>query len=148
MGRQYRSAKARGLSGGESMREFVGPVPGSTSNTNSPGHAHMIPSYGVTDISTWAASTYFVAPPTAGCIKTFFTASTNGAAARWFNFSSSGNTVTIQHMGGASTVNTHMVCGASSVDNCITLMGVNSTHWLVVSVYPSTASTGFDIRTT
>jgi hypothetical protein len=148
MGRQFRPPRSKGNEGdGGSFREFVGPVPGTSVATNSLSHVNMIPSYGVTDISTWAASTYFRAPPTQGCIKTLVSAST-APAVRYICVSSSGNTVTINNNGAQTTANTHLQCGATTMDACITLMGVNSTHWVVVSVYPTTASGSWDIRTT
>jgi hypothetical protein len=142
MGRQYRSPRARsGL--GDNFREFVGPVPGTTVAV-----ADMIPSYGVTDLSTWGASTYFMAAPTSGCIKTFVSHS-SAPAARVVKFST-GNTVSVLYPGvttGASG-NTHIAFAASTLDTCITLMGLNSTHWLVVSVHPALNSTGTAILST
>jgi hypothetical protein len=149
MGRQFRSARQKGVSNSGDFREFVGPTPASSVASANQTHAHIIPSYGVTDVSTWAASTYYIAPPTQGCIKTLFSHSTAGVA-RWFNLSATTTTgvVTVNAAGGATTSNTHLALGASTLDNCITLMGINSTHWVVVSVYPTTASTAWDIRTT
>jgi hypothetical protein len=142
MGRQYRSPKQAGSVGGGHFREFVGPTPPS-----SVGLVDQIPSYGVTNISTWAASTYFMAPPSEGVMKTILSSnpSSAAAAARVIKLSS-GNTVTVGYVGpttGASG-NTHLSFGASTADFCVTLMGVNSTHWAIVSVHPvTTASTGF-----
>jgi hypothetical protein len=88
-----------------------------------------------------------MAPPTEGCMKTILSSnpSSAAAAARVIKLSS-GNTVTVGYVGpttGASG-NTHLSFGASTADFCVTLMGVNSTHWAIVSVHPvTTASTGF-----
>jgi hypothetical protein len=142
MGRPFRSPRARGTLG-DNFREFVGPTPGTTEAT-----ANMIPSYGVTDLSTWGASTYFMAAPTSGCIKTFVSHS-SAPAARVVKFST-GNTVSVLYPGvttGASG-NTHIAFAASTLDTCITLMGLNSTHWLVVSVHPALNSTGTAILST
>lgn len=151
MGRQFKSPRLQGPGGGISghFREFVGPVPGSSSDVTDGVTA--IPSYGVTDISTWAASTYMLAPPVAGCMKTFVSHnSSGGAAARVIALSSipTGSTapgsVTVGYntpTSGASG-NTHLAFGASTADICVTLMGVNSTHWVIVSA-PTTTSTGF-----
>jgi hypothetical protein len=147
MGRQFRSPRAPGLGG--HFREFVGPVPGSTVAEANLGHAHTIPSYGVTDISTWGASTYFMAPPTAGCMKTFVSHS-SAPAARVVKLST-GNTVTILYPGGATTGasgNTHISFAASTLDTCLTIMGLNSTHWMLVSVHPALNSTGTSILST
>jgi hypothetical protein len=142
MGRQYRGPRQAGVVGGGNHREFVGPTPPSSVSL-----VDQIPSYGVTNISTWAASTYLMAPPTEGCMKTILSSnpSSAAAAARVIKLSS-GNTVTVGYVGpttGASG-NTHLSFGASTADFCVTLMGVNSTHWAIVSVHPvTTASTGF-----
>ena len=142
MGRQYRTPRAPGVTGGH-FREFVGPTPGSTVATLNLGGAHTIPSYGVTDISTWGASTYLMAPPEQGCMKTILSRSSSGAA-RVIKLSTA-NTVTVGYntpTTGASG-NTHLSFGASTADVCVTLMGADSTHWVIVSAYPTTASTGF-----
>jgi hypothetical protein len=142
MGRQYRSPKIAGVVGGGNHREFVGPTPPS-----SIGLVDQIPGYGVTNISTWAASTYFMGPPAEGVMKTILSSnpSSAAAAARMIKLSS-GNTVTVGYVGPTtgSGGNTHLSFGASTADICVTLMGVNSTHWAIVSVHPvTTASTGF-----
>jgi hypothetical protein len=148
MGRQFRGQRSVGPVSGGSFREFVNPAP--TSAVGADGGASpsfYIPSYGVTNISTWAASTYVMAAPSEGVIKTILSSnpSSAAAAARVIKLSS-GNTVTVGYVSpttGASG-NTHLSFGASTADFCLTLMGVNSTHWAIVSVHPvTTASTGF-----
>lgn len=143
MGRQFRSPRQRGAVSNDGFREFVGPVPGSTVTDLNLGGGHVIPSYGVTDISTWGASTYLMAAPTQGCLKTIVSRSSSGAA-RVIKLST-GNTVTVGYntpTTGASG-NTHLSFGASTADVCVTLLGADSTHWMIVSAYPTTASTGF-----
>lgn len=148
MGRQFRSPRAPGGSGAH-FREFVGPTPGSTvASVTNLGDFSVIPSYGVTDISTWGASTYLMAPPTQGCMKTFVSHS-SAPAARVVKLST-GNTVTVlfpQPTTGASG-NTHISFAASTLDTCLTLMGLNSTHWVLVSVHPALNSTGTSILST
>jgi hypothetical protein len=147
MGRQFRSPRERGVAAGD-FREFVGPTPGSTEANATMGGPHVIPSYGVTDISTWGASTYYMAPPTQGCMKTIVSHS-SAPAARVIKLSTN-KTVTILYPGattGASG-NTHIAVAASTLDTCLTLMGLNSTHWLVVSVHPALNSTGTAILST
>ena len=148
MGRQFRAPRSRGTIG-DSVREFVGPTPGSTVVTANLGDPNTIPSYGVTDISTWGASTYYMAAPTSGCIKTFVSHS-SAPSARVVKLST-GNTVTVLYPGGATTGasgNTHISFAASTLDTCLTLMGLNSTHWMVVSVHPALNSTGTSIVST
>jgi hypothetical protein len=147
MGRQFRSPRAPGLGG--HFREFVGPTPGSTVAEANLGHAHTIPSYGVTDISTWGASTYFMAPPTQGCVKTIVSHTSAPTGARVIKLST-GNTVTLLYPSpttGASG-NTHIKVDASTLDTCLTLLGLNSTHWMLVSVHPALNSTGTSILST
>jgi len=146
MGRQYRSPKLAGL-GNNQFREFVGPVPGSSADTT------VIPNYGVTDISTWAASTYPMAPPVQGVIKTIVSSAT-APAARVIQLSTSETqTVTCHIPGGVTTGasgNTHIGIAATTLDICLTLMGYNSTHWVIVSLFPAVAlgSTGVSILST
>jgi hypothetical protein len=149
MGRQYRAPRAHAS---EQHAEFVGPVPGSTVTDLNLGGALVIPAYGVTDISTWGASTYLMAPPTQGCVKTLLHHGPTSAAsaARTIKLST-GNTVTIRYCTPTTGTagNTHIVFGAATADICMTLLGVNSTHWVVQSVFPvTTASTVYNITST
>jgi hypothetical protein len=147
MGRQFRSPRVAGKVDGGSFREFVGPVPGSSSAVANLSHPHTIPAYGVTNISTWAASTYFMAPPVEGALKTIVSYS-SGSAVRWIK-ASTGATVNVGGIGGsASTANTSIIFSDSTVGQCLTLLGLNSTMWAIVSVYPALNSTAIDIRTT
>jgi hypothetical protein len=151
MGRQYRSPRAKGAVG-DGVREFVGPVPGSSVVTLNLGAAHTIPSYGVTDISTWAASTYLMAPPTQGCMKTILHHGPTSAAgaARTIKLSTD-NSVTVRYCTPTTGTagNTHILIGNATADVCLTLMGVNSTHWIVYSVFPvTTASSVYNILST
>ena len=145
MGRQFRTPRAPGLGGGGgNIREFVGPVAPTTVTPE-----FVIPAYGVTDISTWGASTYTMAPPVAGALKTFVSHS-SAPNARVVKLST-GNTVTALYPGGPTTGasgNTHISFAASTLDTCITLMGLNTTHWMVVSVHPALNSTGTSILST
>lgn len=144
MGRQFRTQRIIGPGGGGNghYREFVGPTPTSVAT------ADMIPGYGVTDISTWAASTYYMAAPEQGAIKTLFSHSSNPAA-RTVRLSTAG-TVTINWPGktSGSAGNTELSFAASTLDTCLTLMGANSTHWLIVSIHPVLNSTGTSITST
>lgn len=149
MGRQFRSPRAN--SGGGHYREFVGPTPGSTVATSNLSDPNVVPSWGVTDISTWGASTYLMAPPTQGCMKTIVSHTSAPVGARVIAFSTQGaKTVTVAFPGattGASG-NTAIKFDASTLDTCITLMGLNSTHWMIVSVHPALNSTGTSLTST
>lgn len=150
MGRQFRNPRARTAA---AEREFVGPVPGSSvTDLNLGNSGHVIPSYGVTDISTWAASTYLMAPPTQGCVKTILHhGPTSAAGASRTIKLSTGNTVTVRYCTPTTGTagNTHIVIGNATADVCLTLLGVNSTHWIVQSVFPvTTASSVYNITST
>jgi hypothetical protein len=144
MGRQYRSARVTGP-GGDNFREFVNPAP---STAVTAGNPFDIPGYGVTDISTWGASTYYMAPPVQGAVKTLISHS-SAPAARTVRLST-GASVTVLWSGkttGASG-NTEFSFAASTLDTCVVLVGLNSTHWVLQSIYPALNSTGTAILST
>ena len=135
MGRQYRPPRAGGspqVSAG-TAQQFVGPAIVTSSST-----IIVIPNYGITDISTWAAGDYVLDAPVTGVEKMIISASSS-TLSRVIRMST-GTSVKINDVGAAHT----QVTFATSVGCCLTLLGYNSTHWLVKSMHPPTAvnSTG------
>lgn len=139
MGRQYRSPR-RGAAG--SQHQVTGPSVVTSSST-----LIVIPNYGVTDMSTWAAGEYVLDTPDVGSFKTFI-CSSSAATTKTVRLST-GNTVTIAFntpTTGASG-NTQ-INFASTLDQCIQMYGQNSTHWVMVSVQPALNSTAVSILST
>jgi hypothetical protein len=93
----------------------------------------------VTDITAFTAGEYVLDAPDIGVRKTII-CSASAAAARVIRFSTginiSGGTL-------ATTAGTQITFNAT-VDQCLVLLGLNSTHWVIESMYPPTAvnSTG------
>ena len=88
-----------------------------------------IPNYGVTDVTTWAAGDYVLAPPEEGVRKTIVSV-TSTSVARVIR-SATDASVKIGH-GGA----TQIQAAASTGSWCIVLLGINSTQWAVENQYP------------
>src|SRR5512139_486996 len=133
MGRQYRPPRRgpdspAGLAGMTHM-PIVTPSVVTSSST-----VIAIPNYGATDISTWAAGDYVLDAPAAGVVKTLFAVSSTSAA-RVIRAATDAS-VKIG-LGGA----TQITNAASTVAFSVTMMGVNSTQWVVLSAFP-VASTG------
>lgn len=126
MGRQFRTPR---IAGGATP--FVGSIQNPTSV------ASVIPNYGVTDVSTWAAGDYVLAAPAEGVRKVFV--SVQGTSVARVIRGSTGTSVKF-----GSTAHTQLNFGNTTVACCIELMGYNSTQWLIMSAFPL-ATTGAGI---
>ncbi len=124
MGRQFRVLR-RG--GGTSP--FV-----QMASTLASSAAAIIPNYGVTDITDAPAGDFQLDAPDVGVRKTLI-CSASAAAARVVRFSSSG---TVSGGTLATTAGTQITFNAT-VDQVVVLLGRNSTHWVIESMYPPTA---------
>lgn len=101
-----------------------------------------IPNYGITDVSAAAATDWVLAPPDVGVRKTLFSTSSTSVA-RVVRLSTGTSVV------GNSTAGT-IITFQATLDTVITLIGINSTRWIVESVYPPAAavnSTGLTVAT-
>ena len=134
MGRQYRAPR-RG-SGGFSSNSLVAPAIVTSSST-----AIAIPNYGITDIGAYAAGEYVLDSPDTAIRKTLLCVSSSSAA-RVVRMST-GTSVTVG--GGAAT----QITFNATIDQCVVLVGVNSTHWAIETAYPPIAvnATGLAIAT-
>ena len=135
MGRQFRTPRSGGspaLQGGGAF-PFVGPSIATSSST-----AIAISNYGVTDISTWPAGEYVLAAPVTGVQKIIVSASSTSLA-RVIRMS----TAATVKVNGDGTAHTQITFNAT-VGMCLTLMGQNSTAWIIQGMHPPTAvnSTG------
>jgi len=128
MGRQFRPPRSG------TVNKFVQPNTTSSSST-----AVAIPNYGITDIGGFSAGDYVLAPPDEGVRKTIFCVSSSSAA-RVLRFST-GGTVTAGTLAGStgSLAGTQITFNAT-VDQCVVLIGINTTHWAIESMYPPTAA--------
>jgi hypothetical protein len=122
MGRQYRAPR-RGT-----VNKFV-TIPAVIGVTSV---VVQIPNYGVTDVSTFAAGEYVLDAPEEGVEKTIISVS-GTSVARVIRSATDGAV----KFGNALT---SIVYGASTIDMCITMVGVNSTRWAITSVYPVAAT--------
>lgn len=133
MGRQFRSPR-RGT-GGVMTAPYVIPstLEGPAATT---GHTISIPNYGITDLSTFAAGEYTMDAPEAGVRKTLVraVAGSSGVVVRF----STGKTVSAGTL--ATTAATQVTFNATN-DCCIVLIGQNSTHWFVESMWSSITNT-------
>ena len=137
MGRQYRPPRSGGspsVSGGSAL-QFVGPAVVTSSSVLT-----VIPNYGVTDISTWAAGDYVLDAPSSGVEKTIICASSSSTAKVILMSTAQPGTIKIN---GDGTAHTRITFNAT-VGQCVSLVGQNSTSWIVRSMHPPTAvnSTG------
>lgn len=101
-----------------------------------------IPNYGVSRITTTAAETFVLGAPDENVEKTLLVNSPTSAAITVRL--STGTSVTV-----GSTAATQLTFNATA-DTCVRLIGVSSTSWSVVSVYPDNVaenSTGTVIGT-
>jgi hypothetical protein len=131
-------------------RQFRPPRRGPDQPAGLPGMSHMpitvpyvvsasstvvaIPNYGATDLSAYAAGDFVLDAPAAGVVKTLFSY-TSTAAARVIR----GSTSTAVKFGNQGF--TEIQWGNSTSANAVTLLGVNSTLWAIISGYPTTVST-------
>jgi hypothetical protein len=101
-----------------------------------------IPNYGVTEISS-AANTWTLAPPVEGCEKVLYALGISSAA-RVVQLST--NAAAAVKVGNQSATR---ITFNATVAQCVTLRGINSTQWLLVSADPPIAanSTGIVIGT-
>lgn len=133
MGRQFRTPRSGGsYQVGGLTRQFTVPVQTAATSVDV-----IIPNYGVTDISTFAAGDYVLAAPEAGVEKIIV--SIQGTSAARVIRGSTGTSVKF-----GSTAHTQLNIGGSTVACCIKLLGYNSTQWLIMSAHP-VATTGAGI---
>jgi hypothetical protein len=92
----------------------------------------VIPNYGVTDLSTWAAGDWVLDAPEEGVRKTFISVS-GTSVARVIRMATDASVK-------LSNAGTQFTFGATTIDQCITLIGVNSTRWCIEQVYPVAAT--------
>jgi hypothetical protein len=92
----------------------------------------VIPNYGVTDLSTWAAGDWVLDAPEEGVQKTLISVSSTSVA-RVIRMATDAS-VKLSNSG------TQITFGASTIDQCVVLRGVNSTRWCIESVYPVAAT--------
>jgi hypothetical protein len=121
MGRQFRSPR-RG--NGEKFNTIQVPAVSSV--------AAVIPNYGVTDVSTWAAGDWVLDAPEEGVQKTFISV-TGTSVARVIRMATDASVK-------VSNAGTQITFGASTIDHCVVLRGVNSTRWCIESIYPVAAT--------
>jgi hypothetical protein len=128
MGRQYRT-----LPSNEGSKLISGTTSASVVT---------IPNYGVTEISS-AANTWTLAPPVEGCEKVLYALGISSAA-RVVQLST--NAAAAVKVGNQSATR---ITFNATVAQCVTLRGINSTQWLLVSADPPIAanSTGIVIGT-
>lgn len=132
MGRQFRTPR-RGASVGAGSMAFVSPAVVTSSST-----AIAIPNYGVTDIGAYTAGDYVLDSPETGSRKTILCVSSTSLA-RVVRFSTGGTVScgTLAATTGA-TGGTQITFNAT-VDQCVVLLGVNTTHWAIEAMFPPTA---------
>lgn len=92
-----------------------------------------IPNYGITDVSTWAAGDYVLDAPEEGVRKAFVSVSSSSVA-RVIRCATDAS-VKLGN-GGA----TQFIFGATTIDQCLRMVGVNSTRWCIESIYPVAAT--------
>lgn len=142
MGRQFRAPR-RGNSGvvGHSWG-FVGPSIVSSSST-----LVVIPNYGATDLSTWAAGEYVLDAPEAGVVKLLCSNSTTNLA-RVIKLSTNASvSVNTNPVTTGASGNTQITFNGTA-DQVMALIGINSTHWSVMFTNAAQHSTGMAIAST
>jgi hypothetical protein len=122
MGRQFRTARR---AGGD--RPFV-----AANTTGASSAAVAIPNYGITDVTNIGAVDIVLDAPETGVQKTLI-CSASAAVARVIKFSSNASV----SCGTLATTAGVQVTMQATVDMCLTLIGRNSTHWVIQSVYPA-----------
>jgi hypothetical protein len=121
MGRQFRAPRR-----GASVKFNSLQVPAVSSLVS------VIPNYGVTDMSTWAAGEYVLDAPEEGVVKTIISVSGTSVARVVRSATDSG----VKFANGL----TSLVFGQTTIDVSITMVGVNSTRWCITSANPVTSS--------
>lgn len=119
MGRQFRPPRS-----GE-VKKLVTPLVSASSTLA------VIPNYGITDISTYAAGDYVMDAPVEGVDKTIVWASSSSAAV--VVRMSTGTSVKVGH-----TAATQITFGLTTCDCAARLVGLNSTRWALVNMTIST----------
>lgn len=133
MGRQLRTVR-RGVSqGAGGGNAFV-----TASIITSSSTAIAIPNYGITDLAAYTAGDIVLDAPETGSRKTILCVSSTSLA-RVLRFSTGGTVScgTLAATTGA-TGGTNITFNAT-VDQCVVLIGVNSTHWAIECMFPPTA---------
>ena len=128
MGRQYRSLPQNE---GEALI-----VPRATGSA-----LIQIANYGVTVLSDSTSPTSVLDAPVAGVEKTIFCTAAAGTAT--VVRGSTGQTVSFNSTGGGT-----IITFQATVDKCITLVGVNSTQWLIKSYKGAAFTTVINLTTT
>lgn len=148
MGRQFRTPR-RGVSVGGGAQPFVSPAVVTSSST-----AIAIPNYGVTDIGAYAAGEYVLDAPETGSRKTIVCVSSTSNA-RVIRFSTvagvGAGAVTCGTLAGTTgTSGGTQITFNATTDMCVVLLGINSTHWAIETMWPPTAanSTGIVLAAT
>jgi hypothetical protein len=116
MGRQLRSKR-----GGE-VKKFTRATTGTTK--------HTIDAYGVTEIVSTAAASFVLAPPEEGVEKTPIFQNPTSAAVAVLLSTDGAASVTV------GTTAATRITSNSTAAAVVKLVGVNSTRWAVVSIYP------------
>jgi hypothetical protein len=123
MGRQFRPPRR-----GSGTKFVTVQVPTSSST------AIAIPNYGVTDLSTFTAGDWVMDAPEEGVTKTLVSVSSTSVA-RVIRMATDASVKCGN--GGA----TQITFSATTVDQCVRLLGINSTRWVIEYMTP-VASTG------
>jgi hypothetical protein len=92
----------------------------------------VIPNYGITDMSTFAAGEYVLDAPEEGVVKTLISVSGTSVARVVRSATSDG----VKFANGLTSI----VFGQTTVDVSITMVGVNSTRWCITSASPVASS--------
>jgi hypothetical protein len=92
----------------------------------------VIPNYGITDMSTWAAGEYVLDAPEEGVRKTIISVSGTSVA----RVVRSATDSSVKFANGL----TSLVFGQTTIDVAISMVGVNSTRWCITSANPVTSS--------
>jgi hypothetical protein len=121
MGRQFRAPR-RGNS--EKFNSLQVPAVSSL--------VSVIPNYGITDMSTWAAGEYVLDAPEEGVRKTIISVSGTSVA----RVVRSATDSSVKFANGL----TSLVFGQTTVDVSISMVGVNSTRWCITSASPVASS--------
>src|SRR4029078_3372973 len=141
MGRQFRPPRRGHSPGSGAGMSFVGPLATSSSTLI------VIPNYGVTDISTFAAGEYVLDAPEQGSVKHILSWSTT-ARARIIKLSTNASvTVNTNPVTTGASGNTQITFNGTA-DQVMELLGVNSTHWSVMFTNAAQHSTGMAIAST
>jgi len=109
--------------------------------------AIVIPNYGVTDISTFAAGEYVLDAPEQGSVKYLVSNSTTNLA-RVIKLSTNASvSVNTNPVTTGASGNTQITFNGTA-DQVMALLGINSTHWSVMFTNAAQHSTGMAIAST